>query len=266
LNNNQVSHDEPFFGSLKHTTLNMSEEELALIKRQLKISSDFMVSVILSLILFTFFLKKIANLTAVLGSAALITSVAMLFLLFALLFFIKKTGYSINLFGFTLQNWKKSILDAAIYTVPILLLITIIKGLLIYYIPVFSNLELFSLGNNIISKGSVTQTTFWGMFFLYVFISSPIQEIIFRGGLQSFLQLFLLNKHRKLLANITANFVFAVMHLVFSDILALLAFIVGMFWGWLYQRNKTLVGVIFSHVLLGTWAFFILGIQSLVFI
>ena len=54
------------------------------------------------------------------------------------------------------------------------------------------------------------------------------------------------------------------MHLILSYQLALLVFVIGFFWGCLYQKQKTLVGVITSHILIGVWAFFILGIQSIV--
>jgi membrane protease YdiL (CAAX protease family) len=37
--------------------------------------------------------------------------------------------------------------------------------------------------------------------------------------------------------------------------LALTAFVAGLFWGWLYARQRSLVGVSISHVLLGFWAF-----------
>jgi CRP/FNR family cyclic AMP-dependent transcriptional regulator len=32
------------------------------------------------------------------------------------------------------------------------------------------------------------------------------------------------------------------------------AFFTGLFWGWLYARQRGLVGVSVSHVLLGMWA------------
>lgn len=52
-----------------------------------------------------------------------------------------------------------------------------------------------------------------------------------------------------------ANIIFSAAHLYVSPGLAVMAFVAGLFWGWLYARQGTLVGVSVSHVLLGFWAF-----------
>lgn len=100
------------------------------------------------------------------------------------------------------------------------------------------------------------------MAFSYIFISSMTQEIVFRGGIQSYLQFFLQGKYRTVLAILTTSVMFGMMHLVFSTRLALSIIFLSIFWGWMFARQKTLMGVVLSHMLIGTWAFFILGIQQ----
>ena len=49
--------------------------------------------------------------------------------------------------------------------------------------------------------------------------------------------------------------IFSAAHLYVSPGLAVIAFVAGLFWGWLYARQSGLIGVSVSHVLLGLWAF-----------
>ena len=41
-------------------------------------------------------------------------------------------------------------------------------------------------------------------------------------------------------------------------------FLPGLFWGWLYARHGTLIGVSVSHILLGLWTVFVVGIEGVV--
>ncbi len=53
------------------------------------------------------------------------------------------------------------------------------------------------------------------------------------------------------------------MHIHLSAVLAYVVFIPSLFWGWLYNREPTLIGPVISHLMIGTWAIFVLGIQGL---
>ena len=97
----------------------------------------------------------------------------------------------------------------------------------------------------------------------YVLLSSPIQELIFRGTLQARLKEFLIGKHHVGLSIFVSNLLFALIHIAVSSVLSVFAFLAGLFWGWLYNKHKTLVGVVISHMMIGGWAFFVLGIQSI---
>ena len=86
-------------------------------------------------------------------------------------------------------------------------------------------------------------------------VFAPLQELIYRGGVQGSLSHFLTGPRREWLAIVGANIIFSAAHLYVSPGLAVMAFVAGLFWGWLYARQGTLVGVSVSHVLLGFWAF-----------
>lgn len=237
------------------------ERELVKTKSQL-ITGNFMVGILITLTLFTFLLESMASLTKLLGTAAVITTPVMLLLFGMFMFGIKKSGNPLSFYGFTLHHWQKVAWQAFIYTLPVLGIITLAKWLAITYIPTYASSDLFSLGKNAVQNTSASPWVIGLMLFSYVFISSPIQEILFRGGLQSTLQFFLLGKYRYFLAIFTSNLIFAMIHLVLSPLLAVVTFVIGLFWGLMYKKQASLVGVILSHILIGFWSFFILGMPQ----
>ncbi len=87
----------------------------------------------------------------------------------------------------------------------------------------------------------------------------PIQEMVARSGIQSSLMMFLRPKHRVPMSIFMSTLLFSSTHLHTSLQFAVLVFPMGLFWGWLYSRHPTLVGVVFSHLLIGIWAVFVVS-------
>ena len=56
-----------------------------------------------------------------------------------------------------------------------------------------------------------------------------------------------------------ANLSFAMTHAHLALYFIPVVIIPGLFWGWLYARQRSLVGVSVSHVLVGVWGIFIVG-------
>jgi membrane protease YdiL (CAAX protease family) len=90
-------------------------------------------------------------------------------------------------------------------------------------------------------------------------ISSAVQELIVRGALQSSLEMFLTGPRRVKNAILVSGLLFAALHIHIGFVLALVAFVPGLFWGVLYARKRNLIGVTLSHIAVGVYAFFILG-------
>ncbi|WP_404802349.1 CPBP family glutamic-type intramembrane protease [Bacillus shivajii] len=57
---------------------------------------------------------------------------------------------------------------------------------------------------------------------------------------------------------------FAMAHAHIGTLFALTAFIPGLFWGWMYTRQKSIIGVSISHMLIGIWVLFILGFTQFI--
>ena len=89
------------------------------------------------------------------------------------------------------------------------------------------------------------------------------QEIISRGFLQTSLERILTGKYKTLMAVLTASLLFAVAHLHYSISAVLATLLGGFFFGWLFYRHRTLVGVCVVHFLLGILLGDILGIIAM---
>ena len=67
---------------------------------------------------------------------------------------------------------------------------------------------------------------------------------------------------RKWTAIVSSNIVFGSGHVInFGTEAAVSLMVLGCFWGWIYARNKTLVGPIFSHIVFGVVSIFVMGLK-----
>jgi len=82
-------------------------------------------------------------------------------------------------------------------------------------------------------------------------VGAIAQEVINRGFMQTSLERILTGKYRTLVAIATASLLFAVAHLHYSIPTMLATLLGGFFFGWLFYRHRTLVGVCVVHFLLG---------------
>lgn len=175
----------------------------------------------------------------------------------------KRSHYPLKAFGLTLKNGGRAVLESLLLTLPILVLLTVVKWAAIHVIPTFSSLSVFyispALNTGAPPVGIGTAILLVAVYCLFV----PIQEIIYRGAMQSSLQIFLKKKHSVGVAILVSNIPFCMIHFHLSLILTVFVYFFGLFWGWLYARQRTLIGCIASHLLIGFYAFFIIGVQDL---
>lgn len=190
-------------------------------------------------------------------STDLYASLLMLILILIPTFLIVKyENYKLSENGVNLINWKKHVIESFFYTLPILGVVVVIKLIIIHLIPDFQQDPLFN-GSLIIHKHHA-------LLLLTLYIAScPIQEFIARGILQNSLQKFL-TYQSPLLAIVSSNLIYSTLHLYLSIYYAIVTFIPGLFFGWLYARQQqSLVGPIISHIMIGTWSIYILGVAIL---
>ncbi len=179
-------------------------------------------------------------------------------LLFGVAFYhlLSRSGFSSKAFGCTLNGWeyalKDSLLISIVVMMPMILLAKLIANATMHSMveaPVF-----FYKG--ILGTLSVKERTLLLVgFALY----APAIEFIARGVCQTSFMTFLNHKNRQWQAILLAALFFSLSHASISVLLAGATFVVSLFWGWLYTRHSTLIGVIVSHWLLTYFAIFVVG-------
>jgi CRP-like cAMP-binding protein len=176
-----------------------------------------------------------------------------------MIFVIMKNTYPLSFYGISLRNWCKYALESAYWTLFLLAAITLLKWILIQTIPEFRKYPLIDPFGMSHLSGNLWKVVLLEMEYL-LFI--PLQELICRGGFQSCFQNFFTGRHHMFWAILITNLYFSFFHLHQTYLFALSAFLLGLFWGWIYLRQGTLVGPCVSHILVGIWAFMILDCQA----
>ena len=169
--------------------------------------------------------------------------------------FIRASGYPLAEFGIGLRNLLGSLLDAALFTAPVLGLVTAFKWIFLQVAPAYSDVPLIEY-QDLAARWADPQLKMW--LGIYA-VSCVVQELIVRGALQSSLEMFLVGRHRQTRAVFVSALLFAVNHLHLSFAFAAAAFLPGLFWGWLFARHRNLVGPTLSHVVVGSYVFFVMG-------
>lgn len=182
---------------------------------------------------------------------------AIIIVLFAagLVLMVRQSKLPLRIIGITTKNWKPALKESMAWTALIITVSIVAKWILIQTVPRYSHLPLFDF--------DITHQYLAFNFALYG-LHSPIQEFIARGVLQGSLQHFFTGKNAALRAIIVSNALFSATHVhLMNGLLAILVFIPGLFWGWLYSRHENLIGVSISHIIIGWTLLFFLDLASL---
>ncbi len=143
--------------------------------------------------------------------------------------------YSLRDLGFRIDNFRKDILINSIFSLIIVLALIISYKLGLIRNPTIPDWKLF--------------------FIFYVFISSPLQEFLFRSLVFHELKLFGFGDLGQIIIS-TINF--SLMHIIYHDWLTYLAALfAGLCLGLIYWRTKSIYGVSFSHAVIGAISIYV---------
>lgn len=170
--------------------------------------------------------------------------------------FIRSTGYPLSRFGLGFRNAIGSFLEAAVLTPPFLALLVGVKWIALAIHPEWRGLPLIARPDWV---AALTEPATVKLLAIYL-VSSAVQELIVRSALQSSLEEFFVGPNARRATLLVCALMFAVNHLHMSFVFAALAFIPGIFWGWLFSRRRHLVGPVLSHFVVGAFVFFVLGV------
>lgn len=242
-------------GRLRESTAGVVESlEDALQQERTRIAmGKFVVTLIVAYSLYTWVLGTAAQVKQALGRSELVTLPTIIVISAFLFWFIRTSGYPARFFGFTLRHAGRHAAEALAATVPLMGLVVLLKWWMVDHVPSMLGQPVFQMLTPPPAGQPASVFNPWLLLGYVLFV--PFQEAIYRGGLQGALEHFLTGRWRVPLAILASNIIFSAGHLYISPGLSVSAFVAGVFWGWLYSRQRGLVGVSISHIVLGFWAF-----------
>lgn len=215
-------------------------------------------NVVLMLFVYTSALGILKEFSSTGSSSTITTSALLVFMALGAAWIMRTSGFPPATFGLTLERWRWVVRDSLLWSAAFCAAMTLAKAALLHFGEGYSHLRLLEpwvspagLGATLVAYG------------LYV-VLSPVQELIARGLLQGSLQKMFTGAFVPMRASIVANAVFSVSHQHLGLGYALAVFIPGLFWGWLYHRHGSLLGVSISHVVIGLWGTGVLDLASVV--
>jgi len=160
-------------------------------------------------------------------------------------FYMKRHRRPLREWGFTLKEWALALRLATLTVIPLAAAGILLKWVLTrqpgsahYGAPLFAPVELVGL--------------------LYYIPIAAIQEITTRGILQTSIQRIVPGRHAFAMAIFLTALIFAITHVYYSTFTMLVTLVASLYFGWLFHRHRTLVGVAAAHYLLGYLYVFLL--------
>ena len=163
--------------------------------------------------------------------------------------YIRKSSVPREVFGLSLKNWKSAVKEAVIGSLGLISLGILVKWGLVSLFPHLQEDPFLSL--------NMFHAFGWGKAFMIIGIYAifiPFQEIIIRCAVQGSLQYFFSGRLAIAKAILTTSLMFSVLHLIADPVFAYFSLIPSIFWGILYARNPSLLGVSISHFIVGIFA------------
>ncbi|WP_437623862.1 CPBP family intramembrane glutamic endopeptidase [Sorangium sp. So ce1151] len=164
----------------------------------------------------------------------------LLVLLVPVALYVRRQSLPLSRMGVTTAHLRRSALESLVVA---LLLVAACFAL---------RIGAWTRGEPLVTWGSIAEynTTWRALFFALYAPHCLLQEFVARGVIQTSLERFLPRSSRAVHLALTAAF-FGVYHLHVSLGFAFLTFAIGLLFGALYARHRTLIGVTLAHAALG---------------
>lgn len=214
--------------------------------------------VILMMFVYTSALGVLREFSTGASSSTLTTSALLILMAMGAAWIMKGSGFPPQTFGFTLARWRWVLVDSIVWSAAFCAVMTLSKAALLHWSPAHAGMAMFKPW--VSPAGALATLLAYG---LYV-VLTPVQEFVARGLMQGALTRMLTGRLVPLQAILVSNAVFSVSHQHLGLGYALAVFVPGLFWGWLYHRHGSLLGVCVSHVVIGLWGTGMLDLASLV--
>ncbi len=173
--------------------------------------------------------------------------------------FVTRIGGGFDAYGMGVIGWARGVSRGLLLNTPLLVLALGAKLLFLRVSPESGHRLFEPLG--VLSAVAGAGWGYWALFVIGYVVLSFAQEFI-RCATQGSLEVYfkaggVKDRWRSV---VVSSVVFAAMHVHLSIWFAMLALVAGLFWGWMYQRERSYWGVAASHAVIGVWAVYLIGI------
>ena len=177
---------------------------------------------------------------------------------------LRRSPFSLESYGLTTKRAGPIALQALLWTVPLLAVVPALKLLWLRWDPAMAGQPLFDPAS--VFSGHPFDLGIYLFAILLYLIHAPLQEMVARAGLQGTLQNFIPTDAGRTnwKAILISNLLFAASHSFIGFWFCVAAFVPGLFWGWMFAKQRSLVGVVVSHIAIGVWAIFVVGVQDII--
>lgn len=162
---------------------------------------------------------------------------------FVIFMYLRKYRFPPSYWGLTFRGGKRALIESMLITI---VLAALMIGLKYYLVN--------TPGNSFSGQAVFVYSATMLQLFFYL-INSFMQEFICRGFVQTNTEKMLTGKYKAPIAVITTSMLFGVVHMHLSGTTILVTIFAGIFFGFLYLRHRTLVGVTIAHFVLGELLF-----------
>jgi CRP-like cAMP-binding protein len=178
------------------------------------------------------------------------------------------SGFPIAFFGLSLHNWRSALLYSVSSSLLFIGAVAIVKWAIILGSPSLAGVPVISIGEVRVGDSDpvgMNSAWFWVAVALYLLLT-PVQEFVARCGVQAPLYAFLQGPEwrRRIWSILVSNLVFAAAHAHISIEFAMIAFIPGVFWGWIFARTNSLLAASVSHFMIGGSTLYLLDIETFI--
>lgn len=243
----------------------LREEQLrfALIKEKL-VQCYFFIGMVALLCLYTISLGALKGLSAWLGSSTPVSAGLLVLQTVAVIYLLLSNQRVLRDYGCNLINWRDNLIDMLKTTLPFLLLLLGLKYVYLHLILGLHHLPLIHPQSYDLPFSYGINSYYWVYLILYVSLI-PFQEFLCRGATQTtVIKIFGTDSRVKIfICLLLPNLVFWVWHVHLSVMFGFISFVSGIYWSWLYLRQKSLLGPICSHMLIGVFVLFVMGVGDL---
>ncbi len=183
---------------------------------------------------------------------------ALVFGYFTLSIIEKKVGH-MSRFGLRFNYSMRSVTESLLLSLGLIIFVTVLKWL---FLVIGQQWQLwdFSFIGYKVSQASEANTILLNITIIVSFcVLAFFQELFARGILLSTIEKIFFGHYVKLIAIITSAIIFSALYTHFDYYTMALMIIPYICWGFLFTRQRSIVGVALSHAIVGLWILYFLG-------